>query len=414
MGDKLKNKLIEFINSPYDLNVNLDLGYLYEKENQYASAVSHYMRGAEYGLDSNSENKFVLISECLFRAAEVFIKLGSRIHSTKTIVLHAISNTPELPQLYLLLSKIYETTGDWHECNAACNIGLNNLSNYIEFRYDARTEEDTINELLFQKAVSNYYIGKTNKARVEFALLKSRSNLKEWMINAIDNSLKTIGKPVLYNQIGYEKIVSSKDLFKDNNFVSFSQCLQDVIVSSIFKNGGHYLEIGSGDPFKNNNTYLLERDHNWKGISIDNDKEMVNKFNSSRKNKAIAADAREVNYKEILKDFPKDIEYLQLDCEPPEVTLETLYKIPFDEYRFAFITFEHDAYRTPEVKSKSREYLSKLGYELLISDVSYNGENSWEDWWVHPELINNYVDSKTLSSVKNTTNDINGILNIFI
>jgi hypothetical protein len=408
----LKSKIIEFVNNPYDLKINLDLGYLYEQEKQYASAISHYMRGAEYGLDNSYDDKSILISECLYRAAEVFHKLGSRIHSTKALVLHAISNTPELPQLYLFLTKIHEQQGEWNECNTIATIGLSFIENYKKFSHGDKGYYDTLNELLFQKAISNYYIGRVTKAKLDLEILKNNKYVKQWMLDAINNSLNTIGYPVLYNQIGYEKVISNKEVFKDNSFVSFSQCLQDVFVSTLLGKRGTYLEIGSGDPLKNNNTYLLERDYDWEGISLETDESMVTKFNSTRKNKSICTDATTFDYSRI--NLPDVVEYLQVDCEPPYVTLEALYNIPFDKHKFVFITFEHDSYREPGVRKKSRNFLKHLGYELLISDVSYNNKDSWEDWWIHPELILNYTTREKINTVKNTDLNIKNIINIFL
>ena len=189
----LKSKVIEFVNNPYDLKINLDLGYLYEQKEQYASAISHYMRGAEYGLDNSCDNKSILISECLYRAAEVFQKLGSRIHSTKALILHAISNTPELPQLYLFLTKIHEQQKEWNECNTTASIGLSLIENYRQFTYDDKVYSDILNELLFQKAISNYYIGRVNKAKLDLEILRNKTDLKKWMVDAIYNSLNIIG-----------------------------------------------------------------------------------------------------------------------------------------------------------------------------------------------------------------------------
>ncbi len=51
----------------------------------------------------------------------------------------------------------------------------------------------------------------------------------------------------------------------------FSQIGQDIIVRIYFneKLNGTFLDIGCGYPKKINNTYLLEKDLNWDGISID-------------------------------------------------------------------------------------------------------------------------------------------------
>lgn len=32
-----------------------------------------------------------------------------------------------------------------------------------------------------------------------------------------------------------------------------------------------------------------------------------------------------------------------------------------------------------------------MGYELVIADVSTDGSSNFEDWWVHPDLINKDV-----------------------
>ena len=67
---------------------------------------------------------------------------------------------------------------------------------------------------------------------------------------------------------------------------------------------------------------------------------------------------------------------MSLDLEPPIVTFEVLKLIPFDEYEFRVITFEHDFYREKTTKEPSRELLKGYGYEL-IKDVK-----DQEDWYI--------------------------------
>ena len=92
--------------------------------------------------------------------------------------------------------------------------------------------------------------------------------------------------------------------------------------------------------------------------------------------------------------FGKTIDYLQIDCEPAENTFTALKKIPFDEYKFAVITFEHDYYKEvldgvtdKKVRERSREFLISKGYILVAGDIAPDYINSYEDWWVHPELV---------------------------
>ena len=85
-------------------------------------------------------------------------------------------------------------------------------------------------------------------------------------------------------------------------------------------------------------------------------------------------------------DWNLDLD-LQLDLDPPEITYEVLLKLPFDTVKFSVITYEHDYYYSKEYKEKSRNFLLSKGYELLVNDVSMEGVNSFEDWWVHPDLV---------------------------
>ena len=70
--EEIKKCLTEFVNSPYDSKINFNLGYAYEKEKQYASAFSYYLRCAEF-----TEDK-VLGSEALLRCSLCLNNQGGR------------------------------------------------------------------------------------------------------------------------------------------------------------------------------------------------------------------------------------------------------------------------------------------------------------------------------------------------
>lgn len=173
--------------------------------------------------------------------------------------------------------------------------------------------------------------------------------------------------------------------------VSFSQATQDLFVEEMLqgKQGGVYLEIGGGHPSHSNNTFLLERNHNWSGFSIELDSELVKVYNAARKNKAIEADATSFNYLELFleKELSTQIDYLSIDIDPPEYTYSALLKIPHHQYRFSVITFEHDRYSSGDkIMHLSRDYLSKLGYQLVVSNLKTFGHD-YEDWWVDPNAV---------------------------
>jgi hypothetical protein len=150
---------------------------------------------------------------------------------------------------------------------------------------------------------------------------------------------------------------------------------------------------------------LLEQ-FDWTGISLEINEALVDKFNNGRKNLVACGDATDVDYEELFTEVGftnTDFDYLQVDCEPSAVTFAALKKIPLDKYRFAVITFEHDSYNDgPEVRDASREFLTDLGYKLVGSNISVDEEHPYEDWWVHPELVNMEVAEKFINTDETT------------
>lgn len=171
----------------------------------------------------------------------------------------------------------------------------------------------------------------------------------------------------------------------------YSQSGQDIFVSQLLnKENGTFLDIGAGHPITINNTYLLETKYNWKGSSIDMNSEFIQLWKDNRSNPFTCSDALTLNYEEYLKDNYKEnvIDYLSIDIDNKYV--DVLTSMPFDKYKFRVITIEHDYYIHGDVFRKGeREFLQKYGYYLLCSNVKNSG-NIYEDWWVHPELVEDY------------------------
>jgi SAM-dependent methyltransferase len=178
----------------------------------------------------------------------------------------------------------------------------------------------------------------------------------------------------------------------ENLTYNYSQADQDIFVLSMLdgRRNGTYLEIGCNDGFVYNNTALLETVFGWTGVSIDSHKPWIDAW--SRHNPVEHACGLEIDYLDLLHRHGMNqstIDYLSLDCDPPEQTLKILKRLPFDQIQFAVITFEHDCHaHGPEVKHASRDYLNSHGYQLVVSNISENGlATDFEDWWVHPDLV---------------------------
>jgi hypothetical protein len=172
---------------------------------------------------------------------------------------------------------------------------------------------------------------------------------------------------------------------------SKSQAFQESFVQNVlnFKNGGYFLEIGAADGVEASNTLLLERQFLWKGISVEFDPDLHEKFSKFREATCVCEDATVWDSEKYLNSlfFPKRIDYLQIDIDPAEQSLKALRNLALKSYRFSTITFEHDYYvnKNPDVRDTSREILSSLGYHLFFAGVETRGRN-FEDWWIDPQV----------------------------
>ncbi|NLQ06212.1 hypothetical protein [Cylindrospermopsis raciborskii] len=186
-------------------------------------------------------------------------------------------------------------------------------------------------------------------------------------------------------------IKDAESLRKIGNYETYSQAHQDLFVRIMlgFKQNGIYVEIGAAEPKQSNNTYILERDLQWIGLSLEIDAALVGEYNSIRNNKCLLADATKFDFDGYFREnrFPTVIDYLSLDIDPAHITYQALENLPLSDYRFSVITYEHDRYASgPEMMVKSRQLLENLGYIRVVSNVRCCGRD-FEDWWVDPLIV---------------------------
>ncbi len=391
----MKAELINLINDPKNPTNNFILGKLYEEQGQWSSAVSYYLRAAEFKRES------LLAYESLLRINIMLEKQGNRFSSCKAALLRAISLYPKRPEAYFLLAKVYEYTKEWHDCYAISCVGES-----IEFE-----EKESLNMSVgypgkyfftFQRAVSAWWIALFDESIGLFRQLAKKVDVLPMYSQAIKNNLNNLGKtykrPIKYDKILYPEL---RFKFNDSEKIeeNYSQAYQDMFVLSMLngKKNGTFIEIGCADPFFNNNTALLETNYNWTGISIDINPKMIEDFSKQRKSKPLLADALKINYDELLTESSYD--YLQLDCEPASTTFEILKKIPLQRVKFAVITFEHDNYVTEykDIKENSRKYLESFGYVLVANNIAEDNWCDFEDWYVHPDLVDKSLIQKMQS-----------------
>jgi hypothetical protein len=181
-----------------------------------------------------------------------------------------------------------------------------------------------------------------------------------------------------------------------DKFASVSN--QEEFILKVLKNKreGHYVELGAAHSKNGSNTYRLENEFNWKGVSFEIVPELHKEVSENRKNPCILGDATKFNYVKYFEEnnFPKQIDYLQVDIDAgynlhgrpvgsAYTTLHGLLAVPLTQYRFSVITFEHDAnmyWRNDAIRDVQREILDSLGYSLVVREIH-------EDWWVDSNAI---------------------------
>jgi FkbM family methyltransferase len=408
----LNDLLIKYVNDPESDVNNFYLAIYYDSIGQKASAISYYLRTAE-----RSDSKKMQY-QCLLAAAKCFESQGTRNFTVKSLLQNALTTDPQRPEAYYFLSHFYAIEESHYESYLIASIGEKVAKKDSE-PLDLNLDYPGFYSLLLKKAEAAYPCGLCDESRKLFFKLKNEyvSDMSEKDKNYLQDKLSSLGAHGstyqfrTYNSNDYENL-RFKFNGSENIQNNHSQVFQDMFVLSMLdgKRNGTYLEIGGGYAYHKNNTALLERDFEWKGVSIEFNEHCVNDYKTNRPNaNVLHTDALLLNYSRLLKQYFSDqdtIDYLQLDIEPSANTYEALLSIPFNEYKFGVITYEHDHYVdvSGSYRDKSREYLTKMGYELVVTNVAEDDESAFEDWWVHPDLVDRSIINvmkATDESVKN-------------
>lgn len=152
------------------------------------------------------------------------------------------------------------------------------------------------------------------------------------------------------------------------------------------KRQGYYVEIGGYHAVELSNTYLLETEYDWSGVSLEIDQERAELYNESRRNPCLTVDATNYNLRPyfVKHKWPKQIDYLQIDIEPAQQTLAALLSLPMD-YRYSVITFEHDRYAggdNDQHQQTAYDFLTDHGYKRVVKNLL-----NFEDWYIDPNVV---------------------------
>lgn len=204
-----------------------------------------------------------------------------------------------------------------------------------------------------------------------------------------------------------------------NNKAQFGQDVQ--VLHAIYKGkrGGFFVEIGAYDGVESSNTYLMEKEYDWKGICVECNPRWVPHLRSTRNcqidthamwktdgssmefydSGGFAGLVETNNHAHITRDrkitvttkklttlldecnAPRLIEFLSIDTEGSE--FDILNAHDFDKYTFGYICVEHN--HVEKNRTAIRQLLESKGYVFVRA-------NHVDDDYMHPRVI------ETLSS----------------
>ena len=162
----MNDALYRYVQDTENPRYNFDVGFEYEKIGQTASAISYYLRAADRSPGTT------LAYESLIRMSYCFNSQGNRWYTVKSLLHHAMTIMPQRPEAYYILSRYEEWNKNFYECYSIANNALT----FCDFNLESlitNVEYPGKYGLIFEKAVSSYWWGKSEECRILFNTLST-------------------------------------------------------------------------------------------------------------------------------------------------------------------------------------------------------------------------------------------------
>jgi GR25 family glycosyltransferase involved in LPS biosynthesis len=228
---------------PENADNNFNLGVWYWNENHTAPALSYFLRSAERAEDS------VLAYESLLWAHQCYEKQGTRDSTARTLLQHAVNLLPTRPEAYFLLAKFHAKREQWTDTYTISHQGLTFSQKDLE---PLRNSVGYMGEfaLLYEKAVSGWWWGKSNEAREILQYIQNNYELPEQYEKSVQDLLITYGVGDNLKKIGENIQNKLSDIFDiqryqtDKNDLGYIDNFYDDFFMKLKNNPITMLEIG--------------------------------------------------------------------------------------------------------------------------------------------------------------------------
>lgn len=161
---------------------NFAMGMEYEKQGHNAPALSYFLRCAE-----RTDND-VFAYEALIHGSNCYDRQGTRDGTAKGILQQALCLLPQRPEAYFLLSRFSERKEWWQDAYIYADTGLRTC-NFESEELKTDVEYPGRYGLLFLKAVSAWWWGKTEESKSIFMDLKENHTMNSFYSQLVNNNL---------------------------------------------------------------------------------------------------------------------------------------------------------------------------------------------------------------------------------
>lgn len=183
---EIKDLVIDLAANPTDPEKNFALAEAYEAISQYASAGGFYLRAAEYGYKTHP----LITYTSLLKMSLCWARQNDRKATVFNNVYQAIAYLPGRPEAYFILSRLYERNQEWQKCFTFAELGLQFLPATHNQPLPGYVEYNGPYCLLFEKAVSGWWIGRKDESKVLFQTLLDEYDMAPEYVNGCLNNLR--------------------------------------------------------------------------------------------------------------------------------------------------------------------------------------------------------------------------------
>lgn len=181
---RIEELVVELSRNPFDAALNLAVAVEYDRLNQHASAISFYLRAAEFGTLSRDPNVYA----ALLRIAGCLETQKDRDHTVTNVLMQAVAYWPERPEAWYRLSHWHERAEHWQEAYSYAAVPQ------VDFPpLPVDVDYPGLWVLKYQRAVAAWWIGQADESRWLFQELHGLRLPEPWGTSVRDN-LQRLGQ----------------------------------------------------------------------------------------------------------------------------------------------------------------------------------------------------------------------------